>query len=717
MEKKSKVIEEEATITIGENNTPPAVVNETVTLPSVTPSPTSSSSTAQDVPVKVKRVASEKQRLNIAAANKRRVQILADAKAIRVAAAYEKAREKAALEEYALAIKLSAKYGFTASPSPPVPPSVPPVQQATIFESEGTSIAEPPPFRYFEKPAISIRYTETEDPTQKDNSSDKVIEEINNIKLTIPRFDVDNALGDIPAPLPAQHMFACFLGPPRSDKTSLSTALLTQTAPKVYNGVFDHVWLFVPATSFVSMSDSPFKNHDKVNHELNKGTLDDVIAKLETASKKKQNSLIIIDDFMSSLKENTLRSALEKLISNRRHLRVSVWVISQTFRSIPLTLRKLISALFLFRVSNLRELESIRDELVPRDKMEFQALYNHVFTPGADSHQFMFLDIGSALIYNKFAKITTDKMGAVNNLNRDRLLALTDTDPRHRVTHYLLNGRPYDGAMHPIFSKGKIAPTYMTGPRHHANSEYLVYSTRPILIDTVPQIDLPRLPRDPKTIYNAYQDAGVYDDVLNNVSGQPALNRSIIPARLVPPMLSGRDRPSNSNTTQGFVNPRGAVSGGRGDQVFYSRVPPTVQGPPVIPNSSGVLPPEQRAQPPYGSPVVQGFQVNPAVGVAPLRPPPAPTTTLRPLFGPSQPIDFMRFQQGSSSSQTAQTALPRQSQQPPPLAFIPTTLPMTSAGPKMPSSPSTPPTPPASYETGSSRGSGSRSGSRPAGVN
>ncbi|KAJ1629204.1 hypothetical protein T492DRAFT_840998 [Pavlovales sp. CCMP2436] len=308
---------------------------------------------------------------------------------------------------------------------------------------------------------------------------------------------------------------------------------------------------------------------------------------------------------------------------------------------------------------------------------------------------------------------------AVNNLNRDRLLALTDTDPRHRVTHYLLNGRPYEGAMHPIFHKGKIAPTYMTGPRHHEFSEYLVYSVRPILIDTIPQIDLPRLPREPKNIYTAYKDAGVYDDVLNNVSGQPVLNRSIIPARMVTPLLSGRDRPSNSNTTQGFVNPRGAVSGGRGDQVFYSRVPlsTAVQGPPIIPNSSGVLPPDQRPQPPYG--VVRGFQAPPIVAVAPLRPPAAPMTPFRPLFGPPQPIDFIRSQQGSSSSQ-------RQSQQPPPLAFIPTSLAgpstvsssaptsaPTSAATKGPPSPSTPPV---SYETGTSRGSGSRT-ARPAGVN
>ncbi|KAJ1634437.1 hypothetical protein T492DRAFT_1134170 [Pavlovales sp. CCMP2436] len=94
-------------------------------------------------------------------------------------------------------------------------------------------------------------------------------------------------------------------------------------------------------------------------------------------------------------------------------------------------------------------------------------------------------------------------------------------------------------------------------------------------------------------------------------------------------------------------------------------------------------------------------------------------TPFRPLFGPPQPIDLIRSQQGSSSSQ-------RQSQQPPPLAFIPTTLAGPSTVPStVPSSaptsaatkgPPSPSTPPVSYETGTSRGSGSRP-ARPAGVN
>ncbi|KAJ1637166.1 hypothetical protein T492DRAFT_1127148 [Pavlovales sp. CCMP2436] len=286
MEKKSKVTEEPSTVSIAEHYTPPAIEKVTIEPTPVTTPPASTPDVPQ--PVKPKRIPSEKQKQNYLAANKMRVQILADAKALRMAAADEKAREKAALEEYALAIKLSAKYGFTATPAPPVPQAILQIQQAHETGGSSSVVVEPPPFRYFEKPPISIpsemEVTPKED-LENNNSSDKVIEEANNIQLTIPRFDVDNALGDIPAPLPAQHMFACFLGPPRSGKTSLSTALLTQTSPKVYNGVFDHVWLFVPATSFASMTDSPFKNHDKVSHELDKATLDVVISKLEAGSK------------------------------------------------------------------------------------------------------------------------------------------------------------------------------------------------------------------------------------------------------------------------------------------------------------------------------------------------------------------------------------------------------------------------------------------------
>ena len=236
-----------------------------------------------------------------------------------------------------------------------------------------------------------------------------IIEEVTEIGLDIPKFSVDVEYENVPYPLPKQCGFFCYVGPPRSGKSSLMSSLLCTTKPqKIYSGVFHHVFMIIPKTSYDSMTDSPFKtlSPEKIIHEFTEESLLKVISRLEESTKKKQNSLIIIDDFMSSLKDVKLRKSLEKLIANRRHLRVSVFVVSQNYISIPLSTRKLITAMFMFKCNNLKERDSIRSELVPRDKNEFFRMYNHVFNENSDKHTFMFLDIENGDIFKNFNKLT-----------------------------------------------------------------------------------------------------------------------------------------------------------------------------------------------------------------------------------------------------------------------------------------------------------------------
>ena len=229
------------------------------------------------------------------------------------------------------------------------------------------------------------------------------------IQLTIPKFSVDVEFSGVPSPCENKSFFTAYLGPPRSGKTSLCVSLLCTTKPqKIYCNVFDNVFLIIPEASFNSMVDSPFKqlSADKIKHEFNVDTLNEIVERCETYTKQKKKTLIIIDDFMSELKNTPLRKGLERLIANRRHLRVSINIISQTYKAIPLSTRKMLSSVYLFRQNNLKEIESIRDELVPRDKNEFMALYNHVFPPNSDPHAFMLLRIETGDIYNRFRKMT-----------------------------------------------------------------------------------------------------------------------------------------------------------------------------------------------------------------------------------------------------------------------------------------------------------------------
>jgi hypothetical protein len=236
-----------------------------------------------------------------------------------------------------------------------------------------------------------------------------VEEDGDDIKLTIPRFTVDVHF-TVPNPLPNQSFYMCAIGPPRSGKSSLITGLLTTSTPrKLYNGVFDHIYYFCPEGSFNSMDPNPYKalHASKINFEFDEKTFGEVIAKVEANAKKKQNSLIIVDDFSANLKDVSLRKTFEKAVNNRRHKRLSIINIAQTYRAIPLSVRKLITHLFLFKVNNLRELESIRDELVPRDRNEFQRIYNYIFAPSSDPHTFMYIDVSSGEIYKNFRRLTT----------------------------------------------------------------------------------------------------------------------------------------------------------------------------------------------------------------------------------------------------------------------------------------------------------------------
>ncbi|KAJ1637923.1 hypothetical protein T492DRAFT_1140269 [Pavlovales sp. CCMP2436] len=99
--------------------------------------------TPQTIPiVKPKRVASAAQKLNYLKANARRLEILSDAKAHRVAAAAELKANQDAINEYELALRLATKYGFnTQQPPKPTPAPIEEVRQP-----------EPPQLRYQMQP-------------------------------------------------------------------------------------------------------------------------------------------------------------------------------------------------------------------------------------------------------------------------------------------------------------------------------------------------------------------------------------------------------------------------------------------------------------------------------------------------------------------------------------------------------------------------------------
>ncbi|KAJ1632005.1 hypothetical protein T492DRAFT_1114588 [Pavlovales sp. CCMP2436] len=126
-------------------------------------------------------------------------------------------------------------------------------------------------------------------------------------------------------------------------------------------------------------------------------------------------------------------------------------------------------------------------------------------------------------------------MITADNNNQNRMLDWSDTDPRNKTTHFILNGQPYDGPSHPIFGArgalGSGKPQYWTGVHHYALSEKLIYTSTPVFM---PQNDvelLDRAAREPNTMFNTFKPA-VFTDTLNDSAGMPLFSRTIIPDRL-----------------------------------------------------------------------------------------------------------------------------------------------------------------------------------------
>ena len=93
----------------------------------------------------------------------------------------------------------------------------------------------------------------------------------------------------------------------------------------------------MPKSSRKSMKKNPFKNHggDKMYEDLNFDSINKVYESLLSSSEEKETSLLILDDVGAVLKNVDIGKKLRQIIYNRRHLKVQIVMLLQSFLSIP----------------------------------------------------------------------------------------------------------------------------------------------------------------------------------------------------------------------------------------------------------------------------------------------------------------------------------------------------------------------------------------------
>lgn len=194
-------------------------------------------------------------------------------------------------------------------------------------------------------------------------------EKVHNVNLQLPKIICDQKLDpsrkQIKYPLPNTAGYTMLIcGRPGSGKTSFMYSLIGNKK-KGYNKVYDKVHVVMNPNSRSSLKGG-FKNHKRVYDELSIENLEHIIeeAKEISSDDKSKSSLMILDDVGAELKNNDLQKILKSSQWNRRHNCLSTMFLLQSYKSLPLDIRKVASHLCLWKSTNSHETDLVHEELL-----------------------------------------------------------------------------------------------------------------------------------------------------------------------------------------------------------------------------------------------------------------------------------------------------------------------------------------------------------------
>jgi len=214
----------------------------------------------------------------------------------------------------------------------------------------------------------------------------------------------DAEFGDISEPLPNRSFFMVVTGPGGSGKTNLIQNLFRRARNyRNYFKAFHNLVMIAPPASRASLQKDVFDCPGILEcDELSGDCLNEVKEQVEAESREGFRTCMIIDDMASSLKDKDVIRELSNLINNRRHYRLSIILIVPYYNSIPLQVRRPITAIAIFHPNNKRELDSVFSELIPLSKEKTQEVSDYVYD---SRHNFMFIDVETGKIHKNFNQL------------------------------------------------------------------------------------------------------------------------------------------------------------------------------------------------------------------------------------------------------------------------------------------------------------------------
>jgi hypothetical protein len=228
--------------------------------------------------------------------------------------------------------------------------------------------------------------------------------------------DIKNASHKLDKTLPEvlpKHPFSMLIvAPPKSGKSSLIANLLAN--PNMYNAeeYFDEIYYISPT----QMQDNTTKHylkkldnviqiheHDDIMHL--ETIIKDIIKsqkELEEEKEPKQRILLVLDDCIGYMDKN---NELIALCSRYRHWGLSIIIVSQQYRKIPLLMRNCAGNIIFFKLNNEKELEKIDDEFGQNFSGNFIEIAKFCTK---EKYNFCYLDNENLKIWHNFKTMVLD---------------------------------------------------------------------------------------------------------------------------------------------------------------------------------------------------------------------------------------------------------------------------------------------------------------------
>jgi AAA+ ATPase superfamily predicted ATPase len=223
-------------------------------------------------------------------------------------------------------------------------------------------------------------------------------------------------LGGKNQPFPKSHFLYLIAGGLGSGKTSLALGLLKiKKEDGGYRKCYNRIYVVSPTAKYDPKWDKLIQEVDDEGNyytECNDETIGEIIEKLEVYNEEwkenhkkdeKPSSLVIIDDCVDSFSKRQ-KNKLNKLVLTLRHLKTSVWIMTQKLNAVPQLIRAQARAISFFPTLNRREEETLINEINIDEKL-FKRLID--FAGNGDDHPFLHVKLGSGkpIFFRKYDQI------------------------------------------------------------------------------------------------------------------------------------------------------------------------------------------------------------------------------------------------------------------------------------------------------------------------